>query len=176
MNINKKDTLKNLTTDLTEWPTFIDVQGLVRGWTWGHGVGGNIILSRITDQLILETISEEEWIDARGCRESGITKALKSQYREGGVGSFAKIHRDVGSHYRWMYRQKLTEQDLEAGYVTVNFDPYRVCKVWGVGGGPAEHMIKKAGRGVSKGHTEHELLDELQSCLNRWREMINEDS
>ena len=86
------------------------------------------------------------------------------------------VKRDVGKHYRWTHKQKITEADVIRGYIVVNMDPYRVCKVWNVGGGPAEHIIKKAGRGVSKGHTELELIAELQSCLDRWKGMVNEDN
>ena len=81
---------------------------------------------------------------------------------------------DPGSHYRYTYRQKVTDGDLARGYVSVKMDPYRVCDIYKVGGGPREHIAKKALRGCSKGHTELELIAELQSCLDRWREMVKE--
>ena len=82
---------------------------------------------------------------------------------------------DPGSHYRYTYRQKVTAEDLERGYVDVKFDPYRVCDIYKIGGGPREHIVKKGLRGPDKGHTERELIGELQSCLDRWEEMLNED-
>ena len=84
--------------------------------------------------------------------------------------------KDVGSHYRFSHQQKITEEDMERGYVVVKMDPYRVCKLYGVGGGAREHLIKKALRGAGKGHTELELINELKSCLKRWEEMHNEDN
>ena len=84
--------------------------------------------------------------------------------------------KDPGKHYRYTHRQKVTQSDLELGFVDVKMDPYRVCKVYKVEGGPREHIAKKALRGCSKGHTELELIDELQSCLDRWKEMLSEDS
>ena len=82
---------------------------------------------------------------------------------------------DPGKHYRYTYRQHVTRGDADVGYVDVKLDPYRVCKVYKVNGGPREHIAKKALRGCSKGHTELELIGELQSCLDRWKEMIEED-
>lgn len=70
---------------------------------------------------------------------------------------------DIGKHYRHEYRG-------------IKFDPYRVCWLYGIKGGPREHIVKKALRGTDKGHTELELINELQACLDRWREMVEEDS
>ena len=69
---------------------------------------------------------------------------------------------DKGSHYRFEFKG-------------VKFDPYRVCKMYGIQGGPQEHMIKKLLRGAGKGHTVEDLVKELQCCLDRWKEMIEED-
>ncbi|MDB4312246.1 hypothetical protein N9937_02325 [bacterium] len=81
---------------------------------------------------------------------------------------------DKGSHYRYSFKAKIDKEDLLNGYVEVNLDPYRVCEVYGVGGGAREHIVKKALRGVDKGHTTKELLDELQCCLDRWKQMEEE--
>ena len=69
---------------------------------------------------------------------------------------------DKGSHYRYQYKG-------------INLDPYRVCKVYGIAGGPHEHIVKKALRGLRKGHSEQDLILELQCCLDRWQEMLEED-
>lgn len=82
---------------------------------------------------------------------------------------------DVGSHYRFTYRHALSNEEIEAGVAMVKMDPYRICTLYEVGGGPLEHMIKKALRGVRKGHSEDALINELQACLDRWKEMVQED-
>lgn len=69
---------------------------------------------------------------------------------------------DVGAHYRYEYRG-------------IKLDPYRICAIYGITGGPREHMIKKLLRGDNKGHEEMFLIDELENILQRWKGMIIED-
>jgi len=71
-------------------------------------------------------------------------------------------NKDKGAHYRYMHEG-------------VKLDPYRVCKLFIINGGPHEHMTKKILRGSGKGHSEDDLIKELQCCLDRWKEMIEED-
>lgn len=68
---------------------------------------------------------------------------------------------DNGKHYRYSFQG-------------VKLDPYRIARVYGVDGGPREHILKKILRGTTKGHTELEVISEVQSCLDRWREMVEE--
>ena len=84
--------------------------------------------------------------------------------------------KDRGKHYRYSYSKVLSEREKKAGVCVFKVDPYRVCDIYNVGGGPREHIIKKALRGVGKGHSEEELIHELQSCLDRWREMVKEEN
>lgn len=81
---------------------------------------------------------------------------------------------DPGKHYRHSFLRHLTQQELHEGKATFKLDPYRISRVYGLAG-PAEHMVKKILRGTSKGHTENELIAELQCCLDRWRELIDEE-
>jgi hypothetical protein len=83
-----------------------------------------------------------------------------------------KPEKDVGAHYRYSFTRKLTPAEKRSGQVTVKMDPYRICDIYKVGGGPREHIIKKALRGREKCHSEEELINELQSCLDRWKEMV----
>jgi hypothetical protein len=69
---------------------------------------------------------------------------------------------DPGKHYRYHFKG-------------VKIDPYRIAKIYNLGGGPREHMVKKLLRGFDKGHTEEQLVAELQSCLDRWKEMMGEE-
>jgi hypothetical protein len=87
---------------------------------------------------------------------------LERQPLKEGTTPITSDKEDKGAHYRFMFKG-------------VKFDPYRICKMYGVGGGPREHMLKKILRGSGKGHTEDDLIKELQCCLDRWKEMIKED-
>ena len=69
---------------------------------------------------------------------------------------------DVGSHYRKTWKG----QEL---------DPYRIADIYRFTGGPREHLLKKVLRGVDKGHTERELVNELGAIVKRWGEMLDED-
>lgn len=55
-------------------------------------------------------------------------------------------------------------------------DPYRIALVHGVDHPVAFHMVKKLLRGGRKGHDENTLVAELQCCLDRWKQLIEEDS
>ncbi len=69
---------------------------------------------------------------------------------------------DKGAHYRNYYLGK-------------PFDVYRAIKIFKIIHPSAQHMFKKLARGQGKGHTEEDLVKELQCCLDRWKEMIEED-
>ncbi|PHS61657.1 MAG: hypothetical protein COB12_12010 [Flavobacterium sp.] len=60
----------------------------------------------------------------------------------------------------------------------VKADPYRICKLYGINGGPHEHITKKMLRGVNKDdgiNTELDLIRVVRGQLDRWEEMIKED-
>jgi len=82
----------------------------------------------------------------------------------------------VDSHYqKYVYRVKLSDQDIENGFVDVKLDPYRVANVCGVGGGALEHCLKKAMRGTDKGHDLRYVYNEIIKSAMRGIEMIDED-
>lgn len=81
----------------------------------------------------------------------------------------------VDSHYHHSMTVKVEAEDLEKGSVTVKMDPYRVCDIYSTGGGPREQMIKKLLRWTDKGQSEDKVLSEIESALNRWKEMRRED-
>lgn len=83
--------------------------------------------------------------------------------------------KDVGQHYRYGMKVRLSQSDIDNGFIYINLDPYRICDLYQVGGGPREHIVKKGLRGVSKGHTERELIRELRGCIDRWEQMIDEN-
>lgn len=82
---------------------------------------------------------------------------------------------DKGSHYRYSYTVKVTEEDLERGFVSIKLDPYRICKICSLEGGPLEHIAKKSLRGMGKGHSLKDLYKEIICCAERGLEMIEED-
>lgn len=82
---------------------------------------------------------------------------------------------DTGAHYRYVYRVRVTEADAAHGFVEVKLDPYRIAKVYELGGGPREHIVKKGLRGTRKGDSERELINQLRDALDRWEEMLDED-
>lgn len=81
--------------------------------------------------------------------------------------------KDFGKHYRYSFRLNLTPEESKRGYVIVNIDPYRISEVYELGGW-REHLVKKAIRGTEKGHTEDELIAELQCTLDRAKQMREE--
>jgi len=82
----------------------------------------------------------------------------------------------VDSHYqKYVYRVKLSDQDVKNGFVDVKLDPYRVASVCGVGGGALEHCLKKAMRGTDKGHDLRYVYNEIIKAAMRGIEMIDED-
>lgn len=82
---------------------------------------------------------------------------------------------EVNCHYHHHVRIPVTQADLDRGYVEYRLDPYRVCDVYDVGGGPREQMAKKLLRWTDKGQNEEQVLNEIQSAMDRWREMRAED-
>jgi hypothetical protein len=80
---------------------------------------------------------------------------------------------DKGKHYRYSFRLNLTEEDKKNGFVMVNIDPYRISEVYKLGGW-REHLVKKGIRGTEKGHSEEELIEELQCTLDRAKQMLEE--
>lgn len=158
------EALKWYKVSVTKWPE-VDTKApmpiLLDGWEWDCGSDG-WFLFRPHGHIL---ISESQWALA----------ALKKEQPDPIVAPLIP-EVDVGKHYRMSFRQKITEHDNERGYVVVKMDPYRVCDIYNVGGGAREHLIKKALRGQGKGHTELDLIAELQSCLDRWKDMYNEDN
>ena len=63
-------------------------------------------------------------------------------------------------------------------FMGAKIDPYRVCQLYGIHGGPHEHITKKCLRGVNKDdgiNTEMDLIKVLRGQLDRWEEMIIEN-
>ena len=61
-------------------------------------------------------------------------------------------------------------------YKGIKMDPYRMMKICNITHPVAQHMFKKLARGDKKGHTESELVAELEDAVKRWKHMLLEDS
>ena len=61
-------------------------------------------------------------------------------------------------------------------YKGLKIDPYRVAMIYGIDIQVQFHMLKKLLRGTKKGHSVGELIEELQCCLDRWKEIEFENS
>jgi len=80
--------------------------------------------------------------------------------------------------------ESTSEQEPTPDYYNKTFkgiklDPYRVCKIYDINGGPREHIIKKLLRGVNKNdgiNTELDLISVVEGQLKRWKEMLKEDA
>ena len=83
------------------------------------------------------------------------------------------VQQDMGKHYRHSFRLNLTEEDVKNGFVMVNVDPYRISEVYNLGGW-REHVVKKTLRNTDKGHSQEELIAELQCCLDRAKQIMEE--
>lgn len=78
------------------------------------------------------------------------------------IPSSSSAEEDKGAHYR-------------NEYLGVPFDVYRALRIFKIADPTAQHMFKKLARGTRKGHSVNQLVDELQCCLDRWRQLNAED-
>lgn len=82
----------------------------------------------------------------------------------------------MSNHYRThRVRFTLTDDEIASGQLIRHVDPYKFVRVFDLGGGPREHLVKKCMRFTSKGHTERQVIEELQQILNRWKELLDDE-
>lgn len=83
--------------------------------------------------------------------------------------------KDTGKHYRKRLKIKLTKEDIERGYVTVQLDPFRIAAVYGMTCNALFTVLKKILRSGS-GHKDLLAdLDDIDNATKRKREMMEED-
>lgn len=138
---------------------------------WSH----TDCLSDIIAFYVREEEKEEDVVANINNLSNSILDIKKNS--EGSIGvTVTDNNKSPSAHYeKYIYRVNLTDDDKENGYVDVKLDPYRVGKVCNVGGGALEQILKKAMRGVDKGHDERQVLNEIISAANRGIEMLDED-
>lgn len=81
---------------------------------------------------------------------------------------------DVAAHYDNSINVKVSEADAKRGHITIKIDPYLVSKACNVGGGPIEHILKKAMRATAKGHSMAQVYAEVIKCAQRGIEIEEE--
>lgn len=82
--------------------------------------------------------------------------------------------KDPGAHYRHNLRVKVTQEDLELGYVDVQLDPYRIALVYEMTDHMEFFILKKNLRmGSAHKNKRQELLDIIDAA-NRRIEVLNE--
>ncbi len=64
----------------------------------------------------------------------------------------------------------------QIGYKGILLDPYRICQVYEIGGGPREQILKKCLRGTRKGEDEMKVVDDIIIAALRWKQMLLEDT
>jgi len=85
-------------------------------------------------------------------------------------------NKDHGAHYRYVYRVKLTEQNIKDGFVDVKLDPFRISLIYEMSCFAMQTILKKCLKAGERGHKDlkQDLLD-IINAANRKLEMIEED-
>ena len=81
----------------------------------------------------------------------------------------------VSQHYNVEWKRPLTKEECEQGFVVIRVDPARIFKTYKLGNHMLEHIIKKALRWTSKGHSAKKVLTEIKACAERELQMMEED-
>ena len=83
---------------------------------------------------------------------------------------------DQGAHYRFGYKVKLTEKDIENGYVVIKLDPFRIAKIYNMTSFALMTVLKKILCAGSRGYKDYRQdLNDCICALDREIEMLEED-
>lgn len=176
--MEREEVIYKLAMGLDEWfdgfnsglPTWAIDEGMmlhVRGMM--NGEGGEVVVTRASGGTGGGAFEVKEWDWWQKRIELGLEKKVEEEVMSDAA------QEDTGAHYRYSHRTKVSQADADRGYVDVKLDPYRICSIYQVGGGPREHIVKKGLRGLRKGDTELGLIKQLRDALDRWEEMVKED-
>ncbi|PHR58723.1 MAG: hypothetical protein COA47_09970 [Robiginitomaculum sp.] len=83
---------------------------------------------------------------------------------------------DVSKHYNVEWKRPLTKDECEQGFVNLRIDPARIFKTYKLGNHMLEHIVKKALRFTSKGHSAKKVLMEIIACAQCELNMMAEDA
>lgn len=191
--MNRDEVLDRLAMDYSVWPVagglkmrWTDNGNGTHRWSWVYmDDDEGVAISEWRERRIelgldkkpdpeVTPEEDEAWNEAR-MDAIGLNGGEALHYDVTPVGEVEWSAKDTGAHYRYEYRANVTQGDADRGYVSVKLDPYRICSIYETGGGPREHIVKKALRGTRKGDTERGLIKQLRDALDRWEEMLEED-
>lgn len=80
------------------------------------------------------------------------------------------------THYqKYCYTRALTPDEIINGEISIKMDPYRICDIYGMKGGPREQVTKKGLRWTDKGQSERQVIKEIMQACERKIEMLDED-
>jgi hypothetical protein len=80
------------------------------------------------------------------------------------------------AHYqKYHYTRKLTQAEIEAKEISILMDPYRICDIYEMKGGPREQITKKGLRWTDKDQSERQVIKEIMQACERRIEMMDED-
>lgn len=84
--------------------------------------------------------------------------------------------KDTGKHYRHSIKVKVTQADVDRGYVEVQLDPFRIARVYRMSCQAMFTMLKKVLRAGTGGHKDlRKDLDDIENAIIRKRQMMDED-
>ena len=84
---------------------------------------------------------------------------------------------DAGKHYRFGYTVKVTQEDLDRGFIEVNLDPFRIAAIYGMTCFAAKTILKKVLVVGNRGYKdETQDLKDIISAAERKLQMLEEDS
>lgn len=84
---------------------------------------------------------------------------------------------DQGAHYRYSHTVKLSENDKQVGFVTLNLDPFRIVDIYKITDFAQDTIVKKALCTGIRGHKDfrQDMLDIICAAERRIA-MLDEDS
>lgn len=109
-------------------------------------------------------IPQADTLHSGAAESEAISKKIINQSKKSGL---------VNAHYNNNLRVAVTNWDYNVGYIEVKIAPYLVAAACNVGGGPLEHILKKAMRGADKGHTMNDVYREIICCAEEGIKLNN---
>lgn len=83
---------------------------------------------------------------------------------------------DPGEHYRKKFRVKLTDEDIQRGYVVIQVDPFRIARIYNMVCPALFTVLKKILRAGTGGHKAIDQdIDDVENAIGRLKQLNDED-
>ena len=126
------------------------MNGIASSFTWGATEEGREVWERLNDMF-----------------NSQVTEAEPED---------TKQDQDAGKHYRFGYRVKVTQENLDRGFIDINLDPFRIASIYKMECFAAKTILKKVLVAGNRGYKdETQDLKDIISAAERKLEMVEED-